>query len=62
MAEMEQAWIGLPGLLDSIESCIAFIVKEVLDKNEPELRVLGQDIEKLRKIAPPFRGSPTLKC
>jgi asparaginyl-tRNA synthetase len=54
MAEMEQAWIGLPELLDSIEGCIAYIVKEVVEKNEDELKFLGQDIEKLKKIVPPF--------
>ncbi len=54
MAEMEQAWIGLPQLLDSIEACIAFIVKEVVDKNPDELKILGQDIDKLKKIVPPF--------
>ncbi len=54
MAEMEQAWIGLPELLDSIEGCIAYIVKEVVEKNPAELEILGQDIEKLKKIVPPF--------
>jgi asparaginyl-tRNA synthetase len=54
MAEMEQAWIGLPELLDSIEGCIASIAKEVLEKNADELKLLSQDLEKLRKIVPPF--------
>ena len=54
MAEMEQAWISLPELLDSIEGCIAFIIKEVLEKNSDDLKFLGQDIEKLKKITLPF--------
>ncbi len=54
MAEMEQAWIGLPELIDSIEGCIAFIVKEVVEKNPEELKIVGQDIEKLKKITAPF--------
>ena len=54
MAEMEQAWIELPQLLDSMEQCLAFIVKEVVTKNSAELEMLGQDVDKLRKIVPPF--------
>ena len=54
MAEMEQAWIGLPELLNSIEGCLTYIVKEVVEKNTEELKILGQDIEKLKKIVPPF--------
>jgi asparaginyl-tRNA synthetase len=54
MAEMEAAWFELPELLDSIEQCILYIVKKVLQDNEAELKFLGQDIEKLRKIEWPL--------
>ena len=33
---------------------MSFIVKEVLEKNEAELKTLGADIESLKKIVPPF--------
>lgn len=54
MAEMEAAWMELQELLKSAEECLAYIVKKVLDKNENELKLLGQDIEKLKKIKTPF--------
>ncbi len=54
MAEMEAAWMQLPQLIDSVEGCIAYIVKEVVEKNEEDLKLLGQDIDKLRKITAPF--------
>lgn len=54
MAEMEQAWIELPELLNSIEGCIAYIVNDVIEKNSEDLKTVGQDIEKLKKIIPPF--------
>ena len=54
MAEMETAWMQLPQLIDSVEGCIAFIVKEVVEKNEEDLKLLGQDVDKLRKITMPF--------
>ena len=54
MAEMEAAWMQLPQLIESVEGCLAFIVKEVVEKNEEELKLLGQDVDKLRKITVPF--------
>ena len=54
MAEMEAAWMELPEMLKSIEECIEYIVKQVLKKNMEELKILGRDINKLRKIKKPF--------
>ena len=54
MAEMESAWMELPEMLKSAEECVAFIVKEVVEKNSEELKLLGQDINKLKKIKAPF--------
>ncbi|RJQ17231.1 asparagine--tRNA ligase [Candidatus Woesearchaeota archaeon] len=54
MAEMEAAWIGLKELTQSAEECVSFIVKKVVEENEEELKVLGQDVEKLKKIKAPF--------
>lgn len=47
MAEMEAAWYQLPELLDSIEGCLKYIVKRVLDDCQEELKVLGRDLAKL---------------
>jgi len=54
MAEMEAAWYKLPELLDSIEQCILYIIDKVIKDNEAELKILGQDIEKLKKIKSPL--------
>jgi asparaginyl-tRNA synthetase len=54
MAEMEAAWFELPQLLDSIEQCVLYIVKKVINDNEAELKFLGQDVEKLKKIEAPL--------
>ncbi|MFH1133350.1 MAG: asparagine--tRNA ligase [Nanoarchaeota archaeon] len=54
MAEMEAAWFDYSALQKSAEECIAFIVKEVVEKNTAELELLGQDVAKLKKIKAPF--------
>jgi len=54
MVEPEVAFIDLAGLLELAENFVSFIVKEVLEKNESELKTLGADIESLKKIQPPF--------
>ena len=54
MAEAEAAWWKLPELLDSIEGCILYIVEKVLKDNQIELKMLGQNIEKLKKITKPL--------
>jgi len=47
MAEMEAAWYQLPELLDSIEGCLKYIVKRVLEDCAAELKQLGRDTAKL---------------
>ncbi len=58
MAEMEAAWYNLDMLTKSGEECVSYIVQTVVKENENELKLLGQDIKKLKKIKPPF---PRLK-
>ncbi|MFH1409591.1 MAG: amino acid--tRNA ligase-related protein, partial [Nanoarchaeota archaeon] len=58
MAEVETAWQDLNGLAKSAEACVAYIVRKVVEKNEHDLEILGQDIAKLKKITAPF---PRLK-
>ena len=55
MAEMEVAWTKLDGVIKYAEELVAFIVKNVLEKNKDELAILKQDIKKLEKIASPFK-------
>jgi asparaginyl-tRNA synthetase len=54
MAEMEAAWYELPQLLDSIEGVILYILEKVIKDNEAEIKLLGQDVEKLKKIKAPL--------
>lgn len=51
MAEMEAAWIKLTELTEIAKKEVQFILKKVIEKNPRELEVLGQDIEKLSRIA-----------
>lgn len=54
MVEPEVAFIDLPGLLELAENFVSFIVAQVLKNNLPQLQSLNVDIEKLKKITPPF--------
>jgi asparaginyl-tRNA synthetase len=55
MAEMEIAWAGLNEAVDHAEQLVAFIARRVLEKNEEDLKTVGQDVEKLKKVTAPFR-------
>ncbi|NRO35905.1 asparagine--tRNA ligase [Lactobacillus helveticus] len=47
MMEPEMAWMHQDESLDLQERYLAYMVKQVLDKNEYELKILGRDPEKL---------------
>jgi asparaginyl-tRNA synthetase len=51
-AEMELAWCEFEDLQNHAEALIKYIVNDVLEKNENELKILERDVEKLK---------PTLK-
>ena len=48
MMEPEMAWIHQDESLDIQERYLAYMVKQVLENNEYELKILGRDPEKLR--------------
>ncbi len=50
MAEMEAAWMALPELTETAKAEIRFIVSQVLQENEEELKVLGRDLELLKNM------------
>ena len=54
MSEMEAAWFDLDDIIKYGEELITYIVKKVLEERTKELKLLGQDIEKLKRIKPPF--------
>lgn len=53
-AEVEAAWMGNEELMNEEEKMIEFMVQAVVENNEEELKTLGRDVEKLRKIKAPF--------
>jgi len=55
MAEMEGAWMRLEDAMEHAEGLVAFIAERVLDRNEEDLKIAGQDPEKLRGIKLPFK-------
>src|SRR6516225_7058531 len=54
MVEPEVAYCDLDGLLELAENFISHIVQSVLKNRSAELEVIGRDVEKLKKIVPPF--------
>jgi len=55
MAEVETAWQNFDELCDQAEGLVVHIVKKVVKENSKELKELGQDVEKLKKIKAPFK-------
>ncbi len=45
--EMEVAWANLEDIMDYAEEMVKHIIKKVLEKNKPELEILGRDWKKL---------------
>ncbi len=54
MAEMEGAWLELQDVVKVAEELVAFIIQKVVGQNEEDLKLLQQDVEKLKKITLPF--------
>jgi asparaginyl-tRNA synthetase len=54
MIEAEMAFVGFEENLKIQEEFVTYIVNRVLEKRERELKVLDRDIEKLKKVEPPF--------
>ncbi len=54
MAEMEMAWADVNDVSEIAKELVAFIIKKVVENNEEDLKILGQDVEKLKKIKLPF--------
>ncbi len=55
MAEVETAWQSFDELCDQAEGLVAHIVQQVVKQNADELKELGQDVAKLKKIKAPFK-------
>jgi len=55
MAEMEAAWMDLPGLADHAENLLRFIIQRVLKERKEDLKILERDVETLKKADAPFK-------
>lgn len=53
-AEAEVAWIHNDEMMEIEERMIEYIVEQVVKHHEEELKILGRDIELLKKIKAPF--------
>jgi len=51
MLEAECAWKGLHEISELAKEELKYCIVKVVEKCEPELKLLGQDIDKLRKVA-----------
>lgn len=54
MLEPEIAFCSLEQLMDMEEQLISHVVKKVLEKHQPELKVLERDLSRLEAITAPF--------
>ena len=54
MIEPEVAYCDLDCLMELAENFISHIVQSVLNNRAAEMQVIGRDVEKLKKILPPF--------
>lgn len=59
MAEMEAAWWGLKEVSEFAKEEIKYCVKKVIEEREEDLKILGQDVNKLRKVVE--KDWPTIK-
>jgi len=51
MVEMEAVWMDLKEVSEFAKEEIRYCLRKVLEKHEEDLRFLGQDVEKLKKVA-----------
>ncbi len=54
MVEPEMAFFSLEDLMDMEEEFVTAIVKAALERNRPELELLGRDVSRLEVVEPPF--------
>jgi asparaginyl-tRNA synthetase len=54
MVEPEVAYATVSDIMDLAEQMISYVVRQVLDRRQPELKALERDISKLEKITSPF--------
>ena len=54
MVEPEMAYATLDDVMDLAEALVVFVVQRVLERRQPELKVLERDTTKLESVKPPF--------
>lgn len=53
--EVEGAWMDLKDDMEVAEGCITYAIEKVLKENLEELKEVGADIERLKKVKAPFK-------
>ncbi|RMF55138.1 asparagine--tRNA ligase [Candidatus Woesearchaeota archaeon] len=59
MVEMEAAWMDLHEVSEFAKEELKYVISRVIEENEEELKFLGQDVEKLKRIVK--KKWPTIK-
>lgn len=54
MVEPEMAYFSLEDLMDMQEQFVSYIVRQVLERNQDELKILERDTSKLENVLAPF--------
>jgi len=54
MVEPEVAYATLDDVMDLAEALVVYVVQRVLERRQPELKVLERDTSKLENVKPPF--------
>jgi asparaginyl-tRNA synthetase len=54
MIEPEVAYAALEDIMDLAEGLISFLVERCLKRRRADLKIIGRDVSKLEKVAPPF--------
>jgi asparaginyl-tRNA synthetase len=54
MVEPEMAYATLDDVMNLAEALIVYVVQRVLERRQPELKVLERDTSKLERVTPPF--------
>jgi asparaginyl-tRNA synthetase len=54
MVEPEMAYATIDDVMDLAEGLVVYVVQRVLERRQPELKVLERDTSKLENVKPPF--------
>ena len=53
--EVEAAWMNLKDDMEIAENCVIYVIEKILKECSNELKIVGADINKLKKVKKPFK-------